>query len=115
MGMGKRKMGLLNASERDGVAYRKAKLWEIICGRANNGVGVSFYMLIGFASMVATEGYGIPMALAGMLVTGSRIFDGVIDPAISFLFERTQLKNGKLRFYGADYGRHSYESGSGRL
>lgn len=97
--MGTKKKGLLNASERDGVEYRKVKLWEIVCGRANNGVGVSFYMLIGFASMIATEGYGIAMALAGMLVTGSRIFDGFIDPAISFLFERTRLKNGKLRFF----------------
>ena len=65
--MGTKKKGLLNASERDGVEYRKVKLWEIVCGRANNGVGVSFYMLIGFASMIATEGYGIAMALAGML------------------------------------------------
>ena len=96
--MGK-KWGLPDASQRDGVAYRKVRLWEIICGRANNGVGVSFYMLIGFASMVATEGYGIAMALAGMLVTGCRIFDGITDPIVSFLFERLRMKNGKLRFF----------------
>ena len=95
--MGKRKGGLFNASERDGVEYRKAKVWEILIGMANNGANVTFYLMIGFASMVATQGYGIAMALAGVLIAGTRILDGVVDPFFAAFFDRFQPKKGKVR------------------
>ena len=93
----KKKAGLLNASERDGVEYRKAKVWEIAIGMANNGASTIFYMMIGFASMVASEGYGIAMALAGIFISAIRIFDGVIDPVFAAIFERFNPKKGKIR------------------
>ena len=38
------------ASEVDGVQYRRAKLWQIICYACNGLVGMSVYSLIGMAS-----------------------------------------------------------------
>ena len=93
----KKKAGLLNASERDGVEYRKASLSEMIIGMANNGAGITFYLIIGFASMIASQGYAIPMALAGMLISGTRVLDGFIDPFFAAFFDRFNPKKGKIR------------------
>lgn len=93
----KKKAGLLNASERDGVEYRKAALWEILIGMANNGANVTFYLMIGFASMIATQGYGIAMALAGVLIAGTRVLDGLVDPFFAAFFDRFNPKKGKIR------------------
>lgn len=50
------------ASEVDGVQYRRAKLWQIICYACNGLVGMSVYSLIGMASYSASIGYGITTA-----------------------------------------------------
>ena len=47
-----KKAGLLNASARDGVQYRKASLFQMIIGMANNGTGVIFYLILGFATLI---------------------------------------------------------------
>ena len=39
-----------SASEVDGVQYRRAKTWQIICYACNAFVGMSVYSLIGMAS-----------------------------------------------------------------
>ena len=41
------------ASEVDGVQYRRAKTWQIICYACNALVGMSVYSLIGMASYSA--------------------------------------------------------------
>ena len=94
-----KKAGLLHASERDGVQYRKAPIWQMVIGMANNGVGVAFYLLMGFASMIAGQGYGIVAAVAGILLTCMRIFDGVTDTLIAALFEKFNPKKGKIRIF----------------
>lgn len=94
-----KKAGLLHASERDGVQYRKAPVWQMVIGMANNGVGVAFYLLMGFASMISGQGYGIPAALAGILLTCMRIFDGITDTLIAALFEKFNPKKGKIRIF----------------
>lgn len=45
-----------SASEVDGVQYRRAKLWQIICYACNAFVGMSVYSLIGMASYSASIG-----------------------------------------------------------
>lgn len=95
----KKKTGLLNASERDGVQYRKAKIWELIIANAQSGCTISFYLLLGFASMIATQGYGIAVALAGTLLTVSGFFDGFTDALFAALFEKFNPKKGKIRIF----------------
>ena len=51
-----------SASEVDGVQYRRAKTWQIICYACNAFVGMSVYSLIGMASYSASIGYGITTA-----------------------------------------------------
>ena len=51
-----KKAGLLNASARDGVQYRRASLFQMIVGTANAGTGVIFYLILGFASLIGPPG-----------------------------------------------------------
>ena len=57
-----------SASEVDGVLYRRAKTWQIICYACNAFVGMSVYSLIGMASYSASIGYGITTATVGIIL-----------------------------------------------
>ena len=85
------------ASEVDGVQYRRAKLWQIICYACNGLVGMSVYSLIGMASYSASIGYGITTAAVGIILTCSRILDGITDPLLAFVYDRVNTRFGKLR------------------
>ena len=62
-----------SASEVDGVQYRRAKLWQIICYACNAFVGMSIYSLIGMASYSASIGYGITTAAVGIILMLARM------------------------------------------
>ena len=94
-----KKGGLLNASARDGVEYRKASIPEFVMAMAANGGGVVFYLMIGFATMVATQGFGIATITAGVILTACRVWDGVTDPIIAAMYERMNPKHGKIRIF----------------
>lgn len=96
--MGK-KPGIFNASERDGVQYRKAPLPSLIMGMAFEGVGVVAYLLIGFATMVGTQGFGIATVTVGVILTVCRIWDGLDDPIAAIVFEKINPKFGKIRLF----------------
>ena len=66
-----------SASEVDGVQYRRAKTWQIICYACNAFVGMSVYSLIGMASYSASIGYGITTATVGIILMLARILDGL--------------------------------------
>ena len=85
------------ASEVDGVQYRRAKTWQIICYACNALVGMSVYSLIGMASYSASIGYGITTAAVGIILTCTRILNGITDPLLAFVYDRVNTKFGKLR------------------
>ncbi|MCI9141930.1 MAG: sugar transporter [Lachnospiraceae bacterium] len=84
-------------SEIDGVQYRRAKTWQIILVACNALVGMSVYNLIGMASYSASVGYGITTAVVGIILTCTRILDGITDPLVAFLYDKVNTKFGKLR------------------
>ncbi|MFQ9056790.1 MAG: MFS transporter [Faecalibacterium sp.] len=49
------------------------------------------------ASYSASIGYGITTAAAGIILTCSRILDGITDPLFAFVYDRVNTKFGKLR------------------
>lgn len=84
-------------SEIDGVQYRRAKLWQIMCYACNALVGMSVYSLIGLASYSASIGFGITTAVVGIILTGTRIFDGITDPLLAFVYDKVNTRWGKIR------------------
>lgn len=87
----------LTQSEIDGVQYRRAKLWQIILIACNAFVGMSVYSLIGLASYTASLGFGIATAMVGVILTWTRILDGITDPIIAFIYEKVNTRFGKIR------------------
>ncbi len=87
----------LSRSEIDGVQYRRAKLWQIICYACNGLVGMSVYSLIGLATYSASVGYGITTAVVGFILTGTRILDAITDPLLAFVYDRVNTRFGKIR------------------
>lgn len=84
-------------SEIDGVAYRRAKLWQIILFAANGLCGSTVFILINQASYAASIGFGVGTALIGVILTATRILDAVTDPLFAFVYDRVNTKFGKLR------------------
>ena len=41
-------------------------------------------------------GYGIATAMVGVILTCTRILDGVTDPMLAFLYDRVETKFGKI-------------------
>lgn len=87
----------LTQSEIDGVQYRRAKLWQIILIACNAFVGMSVYSLIGLASYTASIGFGIATAVVGVILTWTRILDGITDPILAFIYDRVNTRFGKIR------------------
>ncbi len=87
------------ASQTDGVEYRRAKTWQIALTMMSNSLSMTFYTLIGYMSYLANVGYGIALAAAGVILTVTRLFDGVIDPFLALLMDRVNTKHGKLRIF----------------
>lgn len=85
------------ASEIDGVQYRRAKTWQIICYASNALVGMGIYSLISMSSYSASIGYGISTAAVGVILMLTRILDGITDPLLAFIYDRVSTRFGKLR------------------
>lgn len=87
----------LTQSEIDGVRYRRAKLWQIILVACNAFIGMSMYSLIGLASYTASIGFGISTAVVGVILTWTRILDGITDPLLAFIYDKVNTRFGKIR------------------
>lgn len=81
------------------VVYRKARKWQMALGMMNNGASMCFFMLMMYASYIGSAGYGVGTALLGLIITGTRIFDGITDPVIAFLIDKTNTGVGKIRIW----------------
>lgn len=86
-------------SEVDGVEYRRVKTWQLALSQANNGSAMIFYVLVGLMSYLQNAGYGIAVAAAGIMLTATRVLDGLIDPLLALIIDKIKLRHGKLRFF----------------
>lgn len=79
------------------ILYKTAEPWRVILWPISAGVSNMYMMLMMFSSYIAAGGYGIAIATAGIIITGTRIFDAVTDPIIAFVGDRFQSKYGRVR------------------
>lgn len=94
--MGKNKM---TASQADGVNYKRAKTWQIALAMMTGAGQMVFYMLMASATYIGNANFGILVAVTGIIITGSRIFDGITDPLVAYVIERYNGKHGKIRIF----------------
>lgn len=89
----------LTSSQIDGVQYKRAKTWEIALSQLVGAAGMCFYMLMTYATYIGNVNYGILVAVTGVIITASRIFDGITDPIVAYIMERFNSKHGKVRIF----------------
>lgn len=91
----------VTSAQEDGVQYRRAKGSHIALSQLTGAAGMCFYMLMTNATYIGNTGYGIFVAVTGVIITASRFFDGVTDPIIAMIIERFNSKHGKIRIFMA--------------
>lgn len=94
--MGKNKNAAVSA---DGVDYNRAKTGHIALAMMSGAGQMAFYILMASATYIGNANYGILVAVTGIIMTASRIFDGITDPVIAYIVERFNGKHGKIRIF----------------
>lgn len=89
----------LTTSQQDGVQYKRAKMWQIALSQLTGAGQMCFYMLMTYATYIGNANYGILVAVTGVIITASRIFDGITDPICAYIIERFNSKFGKIRVF----------------
>lgn len=81
--------------EENGI--HRAKTWEIAFYAMNNVSTNAYMMLVSYISYFLIGIVGVGAVLAGSLVTIMRVWDGVTDPFVGFVVDKTNGKFGKNR------------------
>lgn len=89
----------MSAPESSHVTYRTSPTWRIALAQLQQGQAMTFYILVSYMTYLMNEGYGIAMAVAGVLLTATRIVDGLIDPPLALMIDRFNPRCGKIRFF----------------
>ena len=84
--------------EENGVTYKRAKTWHIALAMMTGAGQMAFYLLMNGATYIGNSNFGILVAVTGLIITGSRLLDGITDPVIAFFLERFNSRFGKVRF-----------------
>ena len=74
--------------EENGVTYKRAKTWHIALAMMTGAGQMAFYLLMNGATYIGNSNFGILVAVTGLIITGSRLLDGITDPVIAFFLER---------------------------
>ncbi len=83
--------------EQKEISYNDAKLWQIAFFSLNNGTTNLYLALMAYISYYANSIAGFGVVSISLLLTGMKIFDGITDPIIGFLMDKTNGKFGKFR------------------
>lgn len=88
-------MGVNTNTSEKGV--HRAKTWEIAFYALNNTSTNLYMTLVGYISYYLVGIVGVGVVLAGSFVTFMRVWDGVTDPFVGMIVDRTNTKFGKNR------------------
>jgi Na+/melibiose symporter-like transporter len=76
--------------------YNTAKLWQIGLFTLNNTSTNLHLFVLGFVTYYATGIAGLAVMVVSSLLMAARLFDGIIDPAIGYIIDKTEGKFGKF-------------------
>ncbi|MBY5034970.1 MFS transporter [Streptococcus gallolyticus] len=79
------------------ISYNRAKLWQIIMFAANNTSTNIYLVAFSFVTYFSTGILGLAALFVSQLMGYIRIFDGIIDPTIGVIIDKTETKFGKYR------------------
>ena len=77
--------------------YNNAKIWQLALFSLNNAATNLYLALMGYVTYYANGIVGLGVFVLSMILTGMRIFDGLTDPIIGYLLDKTEGRYGKFR------------------
>lgn len=77
--------------------YNRAKTWQLLFFVFNNTASNVYLSLMGFVNLYAGNVAGLAVLLVSNIMMAARFWDGVTDPIIGFVVDRTNGKFGKFR------------------
>lgn len=83
--------------KKTGIVYNSAKTWQVGLFALNNTATNLYMFLFMFISYYATGIAGLLVVAVSTVLTAMRIFDGITDPIIGFIIDKTKTKFGKFR------------------
>ena len=78
-------------------AYNDCPTWRLGLFALNNTATNIYMFTMGYISMYATGIAGLMVTVVGFILTAMRMFEGVTDPIVGFLIDKTDGKFGKFR------------------
>lgn len=84
-------------AEKNNSGVHRAHLWEIALYALNNTSTNLYMMMVGYISYYLVGIIGVSVVFAGSFVTVMRIWDGVTDPFVGMMVDKTNTKFGKNR------------------
>lgn len=79
------------------IQYNNAKMWQLALFSLNNAATNLYLALMGYVTYYANGIVGLGVFLLSMILTGMRVFDGITDPIIGYLLDKTEGRYGKFR------------------
>ncbi|GIN13567.1 melibiose carrier protein [Shouchella clausii] len=92
----KKEQRALEKAERE-KKFRRAKSWQLAVYPLQSIGHNGFMFLMTLVSYYAAGIVGLGTVVASYVITGSRIFDGITDPLIALIVDKTKGKFGKVR------------------
>jgi len=74
------------------IVYNSAKTWQVGFFALNNTATNLYMFLFFFIAYYATGVAGLLVVAVSTVITFSRIWDGVTDPIIGYLIDKTRSK-----------------------
>ncbi len=88
----------MRTNREDGpVRYNNAKSYQIGLFSLNNAATNLYLALMGYVSYYANSMAGFQVVLISFLLTSMNIFDGITDPLVGFILDKTKGRWGKFR------------------
>lgn len=81
----------------DRITYNRAKTWQIALFTLNNTATNTALFLMGYYAYFSQNILGLAAVMVGGIATAMRVFDGITDPAIGFMLDKTNTKFGRFR------------------
>lgn len=83
---------------KESQSTNRAKLYQLALFPLNNGAtNVYFVLILSYIANFGSNVLGLAMTFATVMVTAMRVFDGITDPIIGALMDRTNGRFGKFR------------------
>ena len=77
--------------------YNRAKTWQLLFFVFNNTASNIYLSLMGFVNLYAGNVAGLAVMLVSNIMMAARFWDGITDPIVGFMVDKTNGKLGKFR------------------